>query len=126
MNNPVPWFEIYVADMTRAKVFYEAVLGFAFTKVEQPPVGDIEEMWFFPADREGGGASGALVKMTGAPIGPGGTMVYFAASDCGETARKAPSAGGTLVREKTSLGPFGHMAIVTDTEGNMVGLHSMQ
>ena len=24
MNNPVAWFEIYVADMARAKEFYEA------------------------------------------------------------------------------------------------------
>jgi len=28
-------------------------------------------------------------------------------------------------KPKTSIGPYGYMALVTDTEGNMIGLHSM-
>ena len=32
-NNPVDWFEIYVQDVRRAKVFYESVLGTQSTKL---------------------------------------------------------------------------------------------
>ena len=31
-----------------------------------------------------------------------------------------------MARPKFSIGEFGHIALVVDTEGNMVGLHSMQ
>ncbi|MFH0341276.1 MAG: VOC family protein [Chromatiales bacterium] len=37
-NKPVDWFEIYVQDMGRAKVFYESVLGRQFTKLENPGI----------------------------------------------------------------------------------------
>jgi hypothetical protein len=35
-------------------------------------------------------------------------------------------AGGRLEREKMSIGPYGFIALAYDTEGNMIGLHSMQ
>jgi uncharacterized protein len=31
-----------------------------------------------------------------------------------------------VVREKFSIGPYGFVALATDTEGNMIGLHSMR
>ena len=33
---------------------------------------------------------------------------------------------GKIVKEKFSIGQHGHIALATDTEGNMIGLHSMQ
>jgi len=36
------------------------------------------------------------------------------------------SNGGKIVKEKFSIGEYGHIALVTDTEGNMIGLHSMK
>src|SRR5512132_4131863 len=47
MKNPVNWFEIYVQDMSRAKAFYEKVLGVQFTKLE---AGDLD-MWALPMDQ---------------------------------------------------------------------------
>jgi hypothetical protein len=122
MNNPVNWFEIYVQDMERAKAFYEAVLGVQLTKL-----GDTQlEMWAFPMSQEGSGASGSLVRMPGFSSGANSVLVYFRCNDCAVEADKAAQSGGRIEKPKMSIGPYGHIALVRDTEGNMIGLHSMQ
>ena len=127
--NPVGWFEIYVQDMPRAKAFYEAVLGYTLQKLntseaaaEHPDM----EMWAFPAEMNNPGAAGSLVRMAGCPSGGGGTLVYFACTDCAVEAQRAGEAGGTLFKAKMPIGDYGHIALIHDTEGNLVGLHSMQ
>lgn len=122
-RNPVGWFEIYVQDVPRAKAFYEAVLGVSLERLATP-VGDISEMWAFPMQREGSGASGALVKMPGGPSGGNTTIVYFTCDDCAREASRAVANKGEIKREKTSIGEFGYIALVSDPEGNVVGLHS--
>ena len=121
-SNPVGWFEIYVQDMARAKTFYEKVFDGALQKLEGPD----DEMWAFPMQENKGGASGALVRMAGCPSGGNSTMVYFSCDDCAVEAARAGGSGGKVVREKFSIGPYGFIALVTDTEGNMIGLHSMR
>jgi len=120
--NPVVWFEIYVADMARARRFYETVLDTPLSKLEGPE----GEMWAFPMDQATGGAGGALVKMDGVPPGGGGTLVYFGCEDCALEVGRVAAAGGSVSRPKFSIGEYGFIALVVDTEGNMVGLHSMQ
>ena len=122
MNNPVGWFEIYVQDMPRAKAFYEAVFDTTLSQLENPGL----EMWAFPMDTSTFGASGALVRMPGFPSGANSVLVYFKCADCAVEADKAIKAGGTVQKPKMSIGPYGHIALVMDTEGNMLGLHSMQ
>lgn len=124
MPNPVGWFEIYVQDMPRAKAFYETVFGVALSPLEGAGAG--LEMWAFPMDSTTFGSSGALVKMPGVPSGGNSTLVYFHCTDCAVEAAKVAPAGGSVHQAKTSIGPYGHIALVVDTEGNMVGLHSMQ
>ncbi|MBV8926516.1 MAG: VOC family protein [Bradyrhizobium sp.] len=122
--NPVGWFEIYVRDINRAKTFYETVLGTPLTKL--PQSGDsLDDMWAFPMNQGASGAAGALAKMDGAAVGPGGTIVYFVTDDCATVARRAKQAGGQIVKEKFSIGQYGHIALVTDLDGNVIGLHSM-
>ena len=124
--NPVGWFEIYVNDMARAKAFYEAVFQRKLEKLPTPPgIGEME-MWAFPMSQEEHGASGALVKMPGcAGGGEGGTLVYFSCADAAVEAGRAAQNGGQVFKEKFSIGDYGFIAIVTDTEGNAIGLHSM-
>ena len=45
---------------------------------------------------------------------------------CAAEAARAASNGGKVVREKTSIGENGFIAMVSDTEGNVIGLMSMQ
>lgn len=127
-TNPVCWFEIYVQDMPRAIAFYEAMLA---TKLERLPNPDNTaenelEMWAFPSSQEGNGASGTLCKMTGCPSGGNSTLVYFACDDCAVEAARAAANGGSVVQAKTSIGQYGFLAIVTDSEGNTIGLYSMK
>ncbi|MEO5341147.1 MAG: VOC family protein [Magnetococcus sp. MYC-9] len=122
MGNPVGWFEIYVEEMARAKAFYEAVFAVQLARIEMPGM----EMWTFPMERNEYGASGALVKMPGCPAGGNSVIVYFNCADCAVEADRAKQAGGQIHREKMSIGTHGHIALVTDTEGNLIGLHSMQ
>jgi uncharacterized protein len=118
--NPVGWFELYVQDMPRAKAFYESVFGVV---LEFLP-GTEFEMWSFPMDMERYGSPGALIKMEGCPSGPGGTLVYFSCEDCATESARAVEAGGTIFKEKFSIGPYGFIALVQDSEGNLIGLHS--
>lgn len=120
--NPVVWFEIYVQDMERAKAFYQSVFTVQLQSLTSPEI----EMWAFPMQELGAGAAGALVKMDGCPSGGNSTLVYFSCADCAVAAQRAQSAGGQIVKEKFSVGEYGFAALITDTEGNMIGLHSMR
>ena len=121
-NNPVGWFEIYVQDMDRARAFYEAVFGVSLSRLESPGI----EMWAFPGQPDGAGATGSLVRYEGYPSGGNSTLVYFSCADCAVEAARAADQGGKVFKEKFSIGPHGFIALLTDTEGNMIGLHSMQ
>ena len=124
-SNPVVWFEIYVKDMQRAKAFYESVLQVQLQKLVSPAA-DMIEMWSFPSQMHGSGASGALAKMDGGPSGGNGTIVYFACDDCATEAGRVAASGGKVMKDKFSIGQYGYIALATDTEGNVIGLHSMK
>ncbi|MFN7959180.1 MAG: VOC family protein [Holophagaceae bacterium] len=122
-GNPVSWFEIYVQDMLRARAFYEAVFQVAFQPLSIP--GEELEMWAFPSDMGQYGAAGTLVKLKGVPSGSAGTLVYFHCEDCALEESRVVPAGGRIHRTKMAIGEFGFISLVHDTEGNLIGLHSM-
>lgn len=121
-NNPVGWFEIYVQEMARAKMFYESVFGVQLAKLDSPEI----EMWAFPMQAERYGASGALVRMPDFPSGANSVLVYFNCTDCAVEAARAASSGGKVEKDKFSIGQYGYISLVIDTEGNRIGLHSRQ
>ena len=122
MNNPVCWFEIYVDDMARAKKFYADVFG---VELESGGMPDIE-MWIFSYDENAYGATGALVKMAGCPAGRNSAIVYFSCEDCAVAQAKVAPAGGGVIKEKFAIGEHGFIALVADSEGNTIGLHSLK
>ena len=126
-SNPVAWFEIYVQNMSRAKTFYEAVFQGKLAELKNPATENSPgmEMWAFPSSMESYGAPGALVRMSGCASG-GSTLVYFSCEDCSLEAAGAASNGGKIVKEKMAIGEYGFIALVEDTEGNMIGLHSLK
>lgn len=122
--NAIGWFDIYVTDLDRAVEFYQTVLQ---CKLE--PIGDPTgetQMMSFPADMGAYGAGGALSKSPHAGPGVGGTIVYFNSEDCAVEESRVEAAGGQVVRPKFSIGEFGFVSLCMDTEGNMVGIASMQ
>jgi len=120
-QNPVCWFEIYVQDMDRAKKFYESVFQVKLERLNNPDL----EIWSFPMVMDRMGASGALVKMEDFPSGGNSTLVYFACRDCAVEAERVVKNGGSICKPKMSIGEYGFIVLVQDTEGNMIGLHSM-
>lgn len=126
MKNPVGWFEIYVNDITRAKQFYEAVFNIQLSELIPPSEGNSLQMWAFPSDMQVYGASGALVQMSGVAAGGNSTLIYFSCEDCADEAARIGEAGGNIHEAKTSIGEYGFIVLAFDTEGNMIGLHSMK
>lgn len=108
--------------LERAKAFYGGVFETRFEKLNS---GD-PDMWAFPSDMEAYGAGGALVKMEGMPPGGSGIMVYFACEDCAVEAGRVESNGGSIFRDKFSIGEYGFIVLAHDSEGNLIGLHSRQ
>lgn len=128
-SNSVVWFEIYVQDMSRARKFYEAVLEVRLEEMPAPTAEMNMEMWAFPSDKATAhtsyGACGMLVKMEGFTASGGGTLVYFGCKDCAIEVARVAANGGAVVKEKTSIGEHGFIALARDTEGNLIGFHSM-
>lgn len=125
MKNAVDWFEIYTSDFKRAKKFYTEVFKYQLTDIEtNSDRHDQMEYAVFPNAGNNGGASGALVKIDEAKPGIGGTLVYFATKDINTELSRVESAGGKIVRPKLQVGDFGFIALIEDTEGNMIGLRS--
>ena len=121
--NPVAWFEIYVQDMSRAKKFYESVFQVALQELPSPFPG--LQMFQFAGEENTYGAPGALVQMEGMPSGGNSTIIYFGCHDCAVEEQRAARFGGKVFKPKMSIGQYGFISLVIDTEGNMVGLHSM-
>jgi predicted enzyme related to lactoylglutathione lyase len=123
MPSAINWFQIPANDIARARTFYETVCGVSLQKLEVPsPV----EMWAFPADRDGGEIGGAVVVAPGAVPSATGTAVFLNGDpDLQAMLDRVEGAGGKILAPKTAIGMgAGHFAMITDTEGNTVGLHS--
>jgi uncharacterized protein len=123
-NNIVGWFEIPVSNMEKAIKFYETVFDL---KLSRMPMGPLD-MAMFPMEQNQPGAGGALVfhKEWYKPSSEG-TMVYFTSpsGDLNNELKRIEAAGGKVFRPKTLITEdIGYMAIVGDTEGNRIALHS--
>ena len=122
-RNPVGWFEIYVQDMERARAFYQNTFQVTLQGLESP---GMELLAFPPLEPNNPGCAGALVKMEGKDSGIGGTIIYFSCGDCAVEASRAAQHGGKVQKPKESIGQYGFIAYIHDTEGNLIGLHSLQ
>jgi uncharacterized protein len=126
IKNPFAWVEIYVEDMNRARTFYETILQIELAPMQTPDnFGDLE-MWCFPWAEQEPNISGALCKTSDIKPGGGGTLVYFASEDCAVETARVEAAGGKVIQEKCSISEHGYIALVMDTEGNMIGFHSLR
>lgn len=121
MANAINWFEIPAADFDRACTFYSTILG---TELVRQEMGNMS-MGFLPADQTGVG--GAVTHAAGMEPGQNGSVVYLnGGNDLNSVLEKVEQAGGSVVVPKTEIGNnFGFFGIFIDSEGNKVGVHSM-
>jgi len=118
----VGWFEIPVADMNRAKEFYESVLDISISIHE---FGNLQMGWF-PNGPEKSGATGSLVQHEMyKPSMTDGPLLYFSCKDVALELSRVEGANGKIIQPKTQIGEeHGFMALIKDTEGNRIALHS--
>ncbi len=126
-TNVITWFEIPVLDTARAKQFYETILDI---KMQTMHVAETnEELTFFPfnpaiVQATSGRVTGALTKSANGKPSVNGTRVYINASpDIQFVLDKVEQSGGKVVVPKTLI-RAGYIAVITDTEGNSIGLHA--
>jgi hypothetical protein len=118
-NNTVCWVDVPVHDLDRAIRFYSAVLG---AQVKKESFG---EMSFGLLPHADSNVSGCLTAMADAKPSTDGPLVYFSVDGRLDAAIEAVSQnGGVILRGRHPIGPHGHRAIVKDTEGNRIALHS--
>ena len=126
-TNILTWFEIPVADIERAKKFYETILDIEMVIRAD---GDNEAV-FFPYDPNiiqatSGRVTGVLSRSAGNNPSGNGTIVYINASPyIQKVLDKVEPAGGKIVVPKTKM-IAGFIAVIVDSEGNKIGLHAEQ
>jgi len=120
----VGWIEVPVRDMDRAKKFYEAVFNISISIHD---LGGLLMGWF-PNAQGKPGASGSLVKHEMyTPSESAGPLIYFSCKDVATELSRVEKAGGEILQQKTEIGGgHGFMALMKDTEGNRIALHSLQ
>lgn len=125
MKTIINWFEIYTSDFNRAKKFYGEVFGYEITDIPMNNDRHSQMQYASFANNENGfGVNGALVKIDEAKPGIGGTLVYFSTEEITAELNRVEAAGGRIIRPKLDIGDFGFIALIEDTEGNMIGLRS--
>jgi predicted enzyme related to lactoylglutathione lyase len=120
MPNRIVWVDIPVLNLDRAIRFYTAVLG---SQVERQDYPGMSIGSFAHKDDEAAGCLYLSEKVKPSTEGP---LVYLNVHGRIDEAIEAvgPS-GGKVLQPKESIGPFGFRAVILDTEGNRVALHSM-
>ena len=123
-ENALNWFEISVSDINRSKKFYETILGIEMALDNIMGM----EMAYFPYEPGSGKASGALVKSEMHKPSADGAKIYINGNpDLAEALGKVEAAGGKVLMPKTEISPeIGYMAFFSDSEGNVVALHSQR
>jgi predicted enzyme related to lactoylglutathione lyase len=124
MDNAISWFEVPATDLDRATKFYEQAFQVKLTPLDLRNI----KMRMFPVDNPGKGIGGALVDSGGfhKPSATDGPLVYLNGNpDVQQVLNRVENAGGKILVPKTEISPdYGYMAVIIDTEGNRVGLHS--
>ena len=114
------WFDIPVTDMARAKQFYSEVFEFNFEDM------DMNGMQMAMIGGEETDTCGMLVKGEGYEPSAAGQVVYFGADDLAPVLARAVERGSEVHVPKTHIGEdMGYFSLFLDSEGNRIGLYSM-
>jgi predicted enzyme related to lactoylglutathione lyase len=113
------WTDIPVIDLDRAIAFYAAVLGQPVTKQGQGG------FVFGLLPHAPGQVSGCLCRTEDNQPSEQGPLVYLnVLGRIDEALAAVVPAGGKVLQPKHPIGPYGFRAVIVDSEGNRVALHS--
>ena len=127
-KNVINWFDIPTNDLERAVKFYSTILDFKMNIV------DFGGMKMAPFRMQDEGVSGAGSGCVGGALmqpmsenkpSANGTHVHLNVDGrLDEVLSRVEKAGGKIIAPKMFLSDPGWDAMIMDTEGNMIGLHS--
>jgi len=119
MINQIVWVDIPVVDLDRAIKFYSAILA---AEVEKK-VFENFSFGLLPCVQTG--VSGCLVAKGPDEITGKGALIYFNVEGrLDDAINQAKGFDVEVVEEKTSMGEHGIRAVLFDSEGNKIALHS--
>ena len=117
LHNRAVWFDIPVAELKRAADFYSAMLA---VKVDI-----FSEAGFSFAVIEHSDGNGGCLVPNPADISNKGIMLYLNVNGrIQDAVAKVNLHGGKVLQAVHAIGPHGFRAVVIDSEGNRVVLHS--
>jgi len=124
-KNAISWFEIPTTDLERAQKFYETIFTTSLIPLDLQNL----RMRMFPIENQMSGIGGALChnKDFYKPSSTDGPLIYLNGNpDVQSVLDKVEAAGGKVLVPKTQISPeYGYMAVIIDTEGNRIALHSV-
>jgi len=118
-HNQVVCFDIPATDLDRALRFYSAILGSDIKKESHGPIA----MGVLP--HAGHDVSGCIVLAADNKPSATGPLLYLNCQGRLDAALAAvESAGGKILVAKETIGQYGFRAVILDSEGNRLALHS--
>lgn len=118
LHNRAVWFDIPVANLERATAFYATVLNINVDIVDA-------DGFKFAVLEHSDGNGGCLVPNESEISSTHGIMVYLNVDGrIHDAVSKVDSNGGKIIKPTHAIGPHGFRAIVCDSEGNRIVLHS--
>jgi Predicted enzyme related to lactoylglutathione lyase len=125
LGNALNWFEIPVSNFERGKKFYETIFDY---QMPENTMGNVR-MGFFLYDFQNGKVGGAICKSEMHTPSQQGSLIYLNCQpDLQPVLGRVENAGGKILQQKKIISEtqnLGFWALITDTEGNKVALHSM-
>jgi len=114
----VVWFDLPVADLERASRFYAAVLGI---EVSPAKAGNFT----FAVLEHGPDGNGGCLIPNAKEVSAAGILVYMNVEGrIRDAVAQTQKHGGRVLKAIESIGAHGCRAIVLDSEGNRIALHS--
>lgn len=114
-------FEVPAEDLARAKKFYQETFGWQLQ--DMPDMNYIlartvetDDKWM---PKEVGAINGGMMKRNDIVTGPSFSIDV---KNIDEAMAKVKAAGGSVIKDKTSVGSMGFVAYFKDTEGNVLSL----
>jgi len=120
MHNQFVWVDIPVAHLDRAIAFYSHVLGGTVSKEG----GDGFVFGLLPHATTNVSGCLVLTEAYNAPSRTGPLVYLNADGRLKQAVQAAKESGGQVVQDIHPIGPHGFRAILIDSEGNRIALHS--
>ncbi len=118
-HNRAVWFDIPVIDLERAASFYRAVLAIQMHREQFQGGG------FYVLEHAGG--NGGCLVVSPSDVGQGGILVYLNVDGrIRDAVKQVEKRGGRVIEPIPPIGPHGFRAVIQDSEGNRVALHSQR